>query len=400
MEQATRFTPSAPAAADPAEVAERIRALFETSLREEAREWERDAAIPKSAFERFAEAGAFAARWPRGACEPGNVAIGSLLVRETALASVGGCIAVGTHLEVFFRALARCDYGAEAWEEALEGRALGAFAVSEYDGGSNPSNCETWAERSDGGWTISGHKHYVSNAVAATDLVLFTRTSRGRDLTDFTVFLVPTDAPGVSMTPHELSGARASATCMVDLENVQVGEERRVGGVGAGLALLLEFLRGERMAAASGSLAMAELCYEIALAWLSNRRSGGQRLRQKQALAHRLAIVASDIAAARALLAERIEKAQSGRITSAEAAQAKYVIGGVAWRAADETMQILAGHGYTEETPFAQLWRDIRIGRIGGGTDEVQLELIAQGMRPGELGSHQLVKAIEMAATR
>lgn len=384
---------------DSASAAANIEALFATSLRDEAAVWEGDAAMPKSAFEQMADAGAFAARWPRGARDPGDVAIGSLLVRETALISVGGCIAVGTHLEVFFRALARSQYGTDRWADAIAGRLLGGFAVSEYAGGSNPSNCETTAQQSGDGWVLNGHKHYVSNAGAATDLIVFARTARSRDISDFTVFLVPTDTDAVTITPHELAGARASGTCAVDLREVEVCDERRVGRVGGGLALLFEFLRGERMAAASGSLAAAELCFEIALTWAGARQSQGEPLRQRQTIAHRLAILSSEIAAARGFLADRIERAQAGRITSAEAAQAKYVIGGLAWRAADETMQILAGHGYTEETGFAQLWRDIRIGRIGGGTDEVQLEIVAQSLRPSTLATHPLVQTIEQKAT-
>jgi acyl-CoA dehydrogenase/citronellyl-CoA dehydrogenase len=245
---------------------------------------------------------------------------------------------------------------------------------------------------------VNGHKHYVSNAGAATDLIVFARTGRSRELNDFTVFLVPTDAVGVTITPHELVGARASGTCAVGLEGVEIGDERRVGRVGGGLALLFDFLRGERMAAASGSLAAAELCFEIALTWASARDSAGEPLRARQAIAHRFAILSSEIAAGRAFLADRIERAQNGGITSAEAAQAKYVLGRLAWRAADEAMQILAGHGYTEETGFAQLWRDIRIGRIGGGTDEVQLEIVAKGLRPGALADHPLVREVELKA--
>ncbi len=382
-----------------ATVAASVEELFTSSLREEAREWEREAAMPRSAFERMAATGVFEARWPQGALDPGDVAIGSLLVREMALTSVGACIAVGTHLEVFFRALSRSRYGAESWEEALAGRLVGGFAVSEYRGGSIPSNCETSAVPSDEGWLLNGHKHYVSNARAATDLIVFARTGRSRDLSDFTVFLVPTDADGVTSTPHKLLGARASGTCAVELRDVEVGDERRVGRVGGGLALLFDFLRGERMAAASGSLAAAELCFEVALAWASARESAGAALRNRQAIAHRFAVLSSEIAAGHGFLLDRIERAQSGQITSAQAAQAKYVLGRLAWRAADEAMQILAGHGYTEETPFAQLWRDIRIGRIGGGTDEVQLEIVAQSLRPGALAGHPLVRSVEQKAT-
>jgi acyl-CoA dehydrogenase len=381
-----------------ADVEARIRELFGRALRDEAAGWEQHAALPREVIARIAATGAFAARWPTDSRDPGNAALGVLLVQEMALCSVGACIALGTHLEVYFRALSRSAYGRERWADAIDGRAIGAFAVSEYSGGSNPSNCRTTATRTPDGWRLDGRKHYVSNAASATELVMFTRTSDVRDLSDFTVFLVPTDAPGVTIVPHEIAGARASGTCRVEIDGVELSDDHRVGGVGRGLVLLLEFLRGERIAAAAGSVAVAELCLEIALTWLRERRSGPGALREKQALVHRLASLSSEVAAARALLDDRVRRAQAGRLTSAQAAEAKFFIGRLAWRVADEAMQILAGHGYTEETPFAALWRDVRIGRIGGGTDEVQLELIAQGLHVDRHAEHPLVAAIGAAA--
>lgn len=376
----------------------RIRDLYLTTFRTEAAEWERDGGVPASVFKRLGEIGAFEARWPDGVRGGGRADIGALLARETTLASVGGCVAIGTHIEGYFRALARCGYGEAAWDEALAGNSIGALAVTERTGGSTPANCETLAEPSGDDWVLSGHKHYVSNMRAATDCVVFARTARGRDLSSFTLFVVPTDAPGVTITPHKLVGCAASATSMVDLENVTIGDERRVGGVGSGLILLLELLRAERIGAACAGLAVAELCFEIALAFAERREIAGRPLRQHQAIAHRLATLASEIAAGRALLAERLAAAQNGRITSAEAGQAKLVLNRIAWQTADEAVQIVGGRAFTEETPLARIWRDIRIGRIGGGTDEVQLELVAQSLRPGELASHPAVTAVELSA--
>ncbi|MDP8942513.1 MAG: acyl-CoA dehydrogenase [Actinomycetota bacterium] len=377
------------------EAAARIRDLFEASLRAEAAQWEGGGGVPASVFSRLGGVGAFDARWPDGARSPGRVDIAALIVRETALASVGAGIAISTHMEAYFRALARCEYGDAAWAEAIAGRAIGAVAVTERAGGSNPTNCETLAERSGDGWVLHGHKQYVSNMRAATDCVVFARTARRSDLSSFTLYVVPTDAPGITATPHEQVGARASGTWMVTLDGVQVGDDRRVGGVGSGLGLLLEFLRAERVMAASGGLAVAELCFEIALAFAEKRQVGGARLIQQQAIAHRLASLATSIAAGRALVSERLAAAQRGRISSAEAAQLKLVLARLAWEAADEAVQILGGRGFTEETPLAQLWRDVRIGRIGGGTDEIQLEIIAQSLRRGELSSHPAVAAVE-----
>lgn len=376
----------------------RVRALYASELRAEAEAWERDGGVPASVFARLGAAGAFAARWPDRGAGPGDVAMGATIVRETALASVGGAIAVSIHTETYFRALARCEYGAKAWEEAIRGERVGALAITEATGGSTPTRCATSARRSGDGWTLSGHKHYVSNARAATDCVVFARTGEGRDFSSFTMFMVPLDAAGVRLEPHRLVASRASATAMLDLDDVKIGDERRVGRVGSGLILLLEFLRGERIAAACGGLAVAELCFEMALGFAEQRHLAGVPLRQHQAVAHRLAERASEIAAGRALLHERLAAAQRGQISSAEAGQVKMVANRIAWRVADEAVQLLGGRGLTEETRLAQIWRDVRIGRIGGGSDEVQLELIGQSLRPGELADHPAVVEARAAA--
>lgn len=391
-------SPTATSVVAAGESAERIRALYAEDLRAEAPQWERDGGVPRSFYERLGAIGAFAARWPDEARGPGDVGVLALLVRETALSSIGACVALGGHVDAYFRALSRCEYGSEAWEDALAGRRVGALSVSEATGGSTPTRAETVAERRGDGWVLSGHKHYVSNMRAATDCVVFVRTGTGRDMRSFTMFVVPTDAPGLTITPHRLVGSRASATAMLDLDGVEVGDERRVGAVGSGLTLLLEMLRFERVGAACASLAIAELCFEIALAFANLRELGGAPLRQHQAIAHRLAELSGEIAAGRALLEQRLDALQRGRISSAAAGQAKLVLGRIAWRVADEAVQIMGGRGLTEETPLAQIWRDIRIGRIGGGSDEVQLELVAQSLRPGELARHPAVVAAESAA--
>jgi alkylation response protein AidB-like acyl-CoA dehydrogenase len=232
---------------------------------------------------------------------------------------------------------------------------------------------------------------------AATDCAVFARTSR-RDFSGFTIFVLPLDADGVSVTPHELTAAAASGTSMLDLDGVVVGDERRAGGVGLGLPLLLDLLRGERVLAGVAALSVAKLCLEIALAYAGAREVGGQRLRDHQVVAHRLADMASQVAAGRALARERVASYQDGRLSSADAAQAKLVLGRIAWAVADDAVQVLGGRGYTEETPLARIWRDIRIARIGGGSDEVQLELVAQSLRAGELADHPAVVAAAEAA--
>lgn len=371
--------------------------LFADELRAEAPTWDDEGGIPASAFERLAGVGAFAARWPSREDRFGELDVGACLIRELALSSLGACIAAGTHTEAFFRALTLAGVGEELWDAALAGERIGALGITERQGGSNPTNCETLAERDGDDWVLSGHKHYVSNLRAATDAVLFTRTARRGKISDFTLFVVPLDAPGVAITPHHLVGARASGTCMVDLDRVRLGDERRVGRVGSGLSLLMEMLRYERLLSGCAALAVAELCLEMALAFVSGRDLDGAPLREHPITVHRLAELAADVAAGQALIDRLLADAREGAISTAEAATAKLVLTRTAWRTADATVQIFAGRGFTEETPLARIWRDIRIGRIGGGTDEVLLELIGRSLKPGPLAEHPAVVATAAA---
>jgi acyl-CoA dehydrogenase len=375
--------------------ARRIREFIASSLRPEAEQWEQDGAVPASVFRRLGDVGAWAARWPDGARSAGDVTAGDVTIREIAISSFGAAVAISIHQEAFFRALDRSEWGSANWGPAIAGEVIGALAVSERGSASNPADCRTTGRRSGQGWVLSGHKHYVSNAPAATDLAVFARTSERTDLTAFTIFVVPKAAPGVDVTRHRMVGAAASGTAMVDLHEVAVGDERIAGSVGMGLPLLIELLRGERLAAASSCAAVAELCFEVALAWADRRIVHGRAVRHHQSIAHRLAALQSEVACGGAFLRERLELARSGRVTPGSAAQAKHVLAG---RAVDETIQLVGGHGYLEETALARLWRDVRLGRIGGGTDEVQLELVARSLRSGPLLDHPLVRAVAALA--
>lgn len=379
-------------------VEDRIRALFRDEFSNEAATWESSGGLPRSVFERLGAIGAFEARWPANGEANGDVSVGAALARESALVSMGAGICIGAHTDGLIPALRHSGLAVEAGEGVNDGSVIGCVAISEATSGSDVARCATEAERTDDGWRITGHKHYVSNFRTATDCVVFTRTSSADNPSDFTLFLVPTDSPAIDAVPHDLMGVKASGTHMVDFNGVEIGDERRVGEAGSGLQLIMDFLRLERIWAAVGAAAVAELCLDIALAFAARRRVGEALLREQQAIGHRLADMASGVAAAQLVAANAVEAAGEKRLTAAASARAKLFTAQIAWQVADETMQILGGRGYTGETPMSQLWRDIRIARIGGGTDEVLRELIARAQRRGSLSDHPTVRAVAEAA--
>ncbi|HEX8743555.1 MAG TPA: acyl-CoA dehydrogenase [Thermoleophilaceae bacterium] len=380
------------ATAAPADLAAELRSLFRDELAAEVEGWERDCLLPRHVFERLTALGVFDARW-NGSSRAGDVDVAAALARESTLVSIGAAIAISAHSEAFLPALRLCELGRDGAEDRI-----GCIALSEATSGSDLGNCATRARRSGDGWAIAGHKHYVSNFRTATDCVVFTRTSDTGTLNDFTLFLVPTGADGVAATPYSPAGARAAGTCAVDLAEVQVGDERRVGPVGVGLRITLEFLRRERLWAAVAAAAVAELAYEIALAYASRRRVAGAALRDHQAIAHRLVDLECQVAAARAIADGLVAAERGGAVSGATGAAGKLYATRVACAALDEAVQVMGARGFTDEAPMSRLWRDGRAMRIGGGADEVLREQVARAQRPGPLADHPLVRACAEAA--
>ncbi|HEU5142421.1 MAG TPA: acyl-CoA dehydrogenase family protein [Solirubrobacterales bacterium] len=374
---------------------DQIRELFHNELRAEAPRWERERRLPRSVFTRLASTGAFAARWPLGG--DGDFSVAATLAREAALTSVGAAIGLSLHTDGFLPLIQRSEWGQEMRGRVLDGSLIGCVAVSEPASGSDVTRCETRAERSGSGWVIDGRKQYVSNFETATDCVVFARTGEG-GLGGFTLFAVPTDAPGITATPHATIGARAAGTCAVDFEQVEVPTERRLGPVGSGLPSVLGFLRRERLWVTIGSTALAELCFEAAHAFACSRQVGGEPLIRRQAIAHRLADMRTTLAATESIAAELTTEMIDGGVSAGRAAEGKLFAAGSACRLADEAIQILGGRGYTEETPIAALFNDVRVLRIGGGTDEILRELIDRTEGPGALAEHPAVAAAAAAS--
>jgi alkylation response protein AidB-like acyl-CoA dehydrogenase len=337
-------------------------------------------------------------RWPQGSGGLGDFSVAATVARESALTSVGGGIAISAHTDGFLPMLRLTPMGAELGEAIFDGSRIGCMALSEPTSGSDVTNCETRARRGGAGWVISGHKHYVSNFPAATDCVVFTRTGERGMLSDYTLFAVPTDAAGVSSRVHGTIGSRAAGTSVVTFDEVDVGEERLVGNLGSGLRLVLDFLRLERLWAVIAGTTLAELCFEIAFAFASTRRVGGIPLLEHQAIAHRLADMRVRLSATEAIAGELIGAAILGEVSATRAAEGKLFCAQSASMLADDAVQILGGRGYTDETPMAQLWNDIRVLRIGGGADEVLRELIGRTQAPGALAEHWMVSRVRDSA--
>ena len=270
----------------------------------------------------------------------------------------------------------------ERWLRPLaEGRALGAFGLTEPDAGSDASGIGTRAERRDGGWLINGRKTFISNA--GTDMsfgvTLLARTDPvdGRD--GFASLVVEKDTPGFAMGPKMRGiGWRGLDTRELYLDDVWVPDEHLLGDPNLGLGQFLRTLEVGRISIAALSLSLTQAVLDLATAYARERHQFGQPISSFQAVQFKLADIATELEAARWLTYRAASLRDAGQPFQKEAAMAKLKASRVAAWAASEAVQIHGGLGYMLETPVARFYCDAKVLEIGEGTNEIQHLVIAR----------------------
>ena len=288
---------------------------------------------------------------------------------------------------------------------ALRGEKVAAIGISEPDAGSDVRAVRTRARRDGEGWVIDGAKTYITNGVRADFVTMVVRTA---DATSddpwggLSLFLVDTDLPGFEVASQlDKVGMRASDTALLHLDGVRVGGDALLGELHRGFSQIMWQLQGERLIAAIGSVASAQVLYERGLAYTRERAAFGRPLAGFQVIQHKLADMATRIAAVRALVYDTCDAWNRGSYPTERVAMCKLAAARLSFEVADEVLQLHGGYGYAESFGIARAWRDSRLNRIGGGADEVQREIIATHLnaRTGGAGAGGGAAAAERGGT-
>ena len=277
------------------------------------------------------------------------------------------------------------DAQKETWLRRLvTGEAIGAFALSEEQAGSDAANQQTAARLDDGGYVLNGRKVWVANAEAAEIAIVFAATQPGSRGRGIGAFLVPLDTPGLTRTPRpESLGVRGLGCADLQLHDVRVGADALLGGPREGFQIAMWALDGGRVAIAAQALGVGQAAVDAALAHATQHEAFGQPIGNYQAIQWMLADSATELDAARLLMLKAADaRARTARPTL-EAAMAKLAASEAAHRAADRAMQILASQGYQRGSVVERLFRDVRATEIYQGTSEVQRMVIAEHILSG-----------------
>jgi acyl-CoA dehydrogenase len=263
----------------------------------------------------------------------------------------------------------------------VSGEKIGSIAVTEPGAGSDVGGITTRANPADGGFRLNGTKMFITNAGIADVLVVAARTApdghRG-----ITTFIVEAGTPGLSMgRPLRKMGWHASDTREVVFSDCQVAADAVLGTLNRGFHQIMSAFQLERLTLAAMGLGHAEECLRAAISYARDREVFGSPLISLQTTRHRLAAASIELEAARLLTYRAAARLDSGHPEAANSvAMAKYHAAIAANRIVDECVQIFGGSGFLEETPVVRHFRDARVLRIGGGTDEIQLEILAKGL--------------------
>ena len=261
--------------------------------------------------------------------------------------------------------------------ELASGRKLAAFGLTEPEAGSDAGSTRTTAELRDGGWVVNGSKIFITNAGTEISacVTITARTGDG----EVSNIVVPNGAPGYEISPPmEKLGWHASDTRELSFRDCEVPEDHLLGPRGEGFRQFLEILDGGRISVASMGVGLAQGAYDLAYAYAKERRQFGEPIARFQATQFKLADMAVEIEAGRALTYKAAWLKDQGRPFAKEAAMAKLYTGELSRRVVNEALQIHGGYGYMEEFAISRLYRDQKILEIGEGTNEVQRMVIAR----------------------
>ncbi|WP_112873356.1 acyl-CoA dehydrogenase family protein [Paracoccus endophyticus] len=299
----------------------------------------------------------------------------------------GACGATASMLTAHYLATDALHLGGDA---ALRARflppaaagALGAFALTEPQAGSNPADMRTTARRDGDGYRLQGSKCFISNAGAADFMVVFAKTDPGAGARGVSAFVVePKASRGITIGPAERTmGLRGGHVFGVSFDDCHVPAANRLGNEGTGFRTAMKVLDNGRIEVAAQATGIAEAALAAAIAYARDRQVGGHPIADFQGLQWMLADSANDLAAARALGLAAARLRGTGARYSTESAHAKLFASEAAWRIADRALQIHGGYGYCRDFPLERYLRDLRIFRIYEGSSEIQRTIIARGL--------------------
>lgn len=347
-------------------------------------QWEEAEDFPNTIFQKLGNLGILGIRYPEAYGGQGADYLSSLVVLEE-LAHCGAAsvpTTIALHMEMATPPIFK--FGTEEQKirflvPAIRGDKIAALAITEPNAGSDVASIATTAKKDGNKWILNGNKIFITNGCRADFFTVVARTDREKGAKGFSLFLVEKGTPGFAVTRKlDKLGLRASDTAELAFVDCAVPEANLLGELNKGFYHIMWELQGERLIGAAQGVAMAEDALKIGLSYMQERVQFGQKLASFQALRHRFAGLAAQLEAVKQLIHVTAWRFGNGEYPVKEISMCKLLTAQVGFEITDYVLQVHGGYGYMMELPVQRFWRDARLSRIAGGTDEIMKEIIAK----------------------
>jgi len=365
------------------QIREMVREFAQAEIAPLVEEAERNEKFPVEIMPKLGELGLLGIVFPE---EYGGIGADKvtecIFVEEMAKVSAGMTASVNAHADL--SAFPIYKFGTDAQKEkylpkSIAGEIIGAYAITEPGTGSDAAGLLSRAEKKDGGYVINGRKNFITNGTICDYCLVAAYTDKTKRGEGISVFIVDRETKGFEVTRKlEKMGHRASDTAELVFEDCWVPEDALLGGKEGAFAALMEALITGRVSHGVKSAAIAEAAFEAALKYSQERETFGRPLSKHQVIRFKLATMATQIEAAKALAYKAAWLYSTGRPCVKEASMAKYFSAEVADYVTREAVQIHGGYGYVIEYPVERYYRDAKLASITEGTSEIQQLIISR----------------------
>lgn len=364
-----------------------FRASFRDFLQKEVvpyiEQWEKSGTIDRFIWKKFGEMGFFGINYPTqyGGMNLDLFYTVIFLEELQKIKSSGFAAAMWAHVY-----LAMTHLNAEGSESikqdyltaSINGDKIGALCITEPFGGSDVAGMRTTAVKSGDKYIINGSKTFITNGVYADYYIVAAKTQPELGNKGISVFLVDTNTPGISATKLDKLGWRASDTAEIAFDNVEIPISNLMGEPNKGFPYIMQHFASERLIMAINAHARAEYALDYTIEYMEQRQAFGTTINKFQALRHTLVEHATEVEHCKIFNYAAMARLDKGEYVVKEATMAKLKSTKVADEAIYSCLQMLGGYGYMEEYPLARLFRDSRLGPIGGGTSEIMKEILSK----------------------
>lgn len=362
---------------------ESLRAFLEKEVAPNIEKWEEQRRTPRDIWEKMGDMGFLGLSYPEQYGGANLDFFYDVVFNEELCRMNSGGFAITQQVVQYMSCPNILKFGSEALKQKylpgiISGDLISSIGITEPSAGSDAQNIKTTAKREGDYYIVNGSKTFITNGVYGDFIVTVVKTDPEAGAAGVSLLVIEQKMDGVSTRKLKKLGWHCSDTAEINFDNVKVPVENLIGEEGRGFYYLMNGLQLERLCAVPGAVTGMETAIEMTLQYMSEREAFGRSINKFQVLRHRIAQLASEVEALKAFSYHCCKMYADNIYDVKLCSMAKLLATELAEKVATQCLQFYGGYGFMEEYPLARMYRDVRVGTIGGGSSEIMREIIAK----------------------